>query len=61
MKEYCVNCDVTVAGNFYVNANSEEEAKRIVEDMHPQMYDLRNFYYYSKEIQDVEELGEAEE
>ena len=61
MKEFCVNCDVTVSGSFYVNANSEEEARRIVEDMHPTNYDIRDFYYFDKEIQDVEELGEVEE
>lgn len=60
MNEYCINCDVTVAGNFYVKANSEEEARQIVEDMHPDMYDLRNFYYFSKEVQDIEDLGEVD-
>ena len=59
MKEYCVNCDVTVSGNFYVNANSEEEARQIVRDMHPTIYDLRNFYFFSTEIQEVEEMDEV--
>lgn len=59
MKEYCVNCDVTVSGNFYVNANSEEEARKIVRDMHPTLSDLTNFYFFSTEIQEVEEMDEV--
>ena len=61
MKEYCINCDVTVSGNFYVKATSEEEARQIVRDMHPTIYDLRNFYFFNTEIQDIEDLGEVEE
>lgn len=32
MKEYCVYFDITVTGHVYVEANDEEEAKRIADE-----------------------------
>ena len=54
MNEYCVNCDVTFSGNFYVRATSEEEARQIVADKHPVPSDIRNFYHFDTSINEVE-------
>lgn len=54
MNEYCVNCDVTFSGNFYIRANSEEEAKAKVKGMSIVPSDIRNFYLFDTSINEVE-------
>ena len=54
MNEYCVNCDITFSGNYYVQAKSEEEARNIVQGKQFVPSDIRNFYHFDTDIQDVE-------
>lgn len=44
MKEYCVSVDITMATHLYVEAENEEEAKRMVEEK----IKKSPFYYASK-------------
>ena len=54
-KEFCVQADVTMSGNIYVEAENEEEAIKKVRAMNFVASDLRNFYWLSTEIVDVGE------
>lgn len=54
MNEYCVNCDVTFSGDFYIRANSEEEAREKVNKMCIVPSDIRNFYLFDTSINEVE-------
>lgn len=54
-KTYEVKVDITMTGSFYIEADSEEEAKRIAHDKRIVASDLRNFYENGIEIVDVEE------
>ena len=56
MKKYSVHLDVTLSGYVEVEANNEEEARQIINNRTFQHYDLHNFYYFSKDIVDVEEV-----
>ena len=60
MKKYSVHLDVTLSGYVEVEANSEEEARRIIEARTYQHYDCRDFYYFSKDIVDIEEIDSSE-
>ena len=55
MKEYCIQVDVTMSGNVYVEANSKEEAIAKVDKMNFRSSDLTNFYQVDAQIVDVEE------
>ena len=59
MKKYSVHLDVTLSGYDEVEANSEEEARKIIEDRIYQHYDCQDFYYFSKEIVGIEEIGSS--
>lgn len=62
MKEFCVNCDVTFSGNFYVIADSEEEAEKKIKEKQVVPSDIRNFYHLNTQILEVEvEREEVEE
>lgn len=54
-KEFCVQVDVTMSGNVYVNASNEQEAMKLVREIKFTPNDLRNFYGVDLEIVDVEE------
>lgn len=54
MNEYCVNCDVIFSGDFYIKANSEEEAEQIVKERQYVPSDIRNFYHFDTSINEVE-------
>ena len=60
MKKYSVHLDVTLSGYDEVEANSEEEARKIIEARTYQHYDCKDFYYFSKDIVDVEEIDSDE-
>ena len=60
MKKYSVHLDVTLSGYDEVEANSEAEARRIIEDRIYQHYDCKDFYYFSKDIVDIEEIDSDE-
>lgn len=60
MKKYSVHLDVTLSGYDEVEANSEAEARRIIEDRIYQHYDCQDFYYFSKDIVDIEEIDSSE-
>lgn len=60
MKKFSVHLDVTLSGYVEVEANSEEEARKIIEARTYQHYDCKDFYYFSKEIVDVEEIDSDE-
>lgn len=61
LQEFEVQCDVTFSGSFYVNAETEEEARRIVMSKSPVPSDIRNFCHFSTDILEVEAIGEASE
>lgn len=61
LQEFEVQCDVTFSGSFYVNAETEEEAKAKVKGMSIVPSDIRNFCHFSTDILDVEAIGEASE
>ena len=52
-KEFCVQVDVTMSGNIYVEAENEKEAIKKVRAMDFTSSDLRNFYWLSTEIVDI--------
>ena len=60
MKKFSVHLDVTLSGYVEVEANSEEEARRIIEARTYQHYDCQDFYYFSKDIVDIEEVDSSE-
>ena len=60
MKKFSVHLDVTLSGYDEVEADSEEEARKIIENRTYQHYDCRDFYYFSKDIVDVEEVDSDE-
>lgn len=61
MKKYSIHLDVTLSGYDEVEANSEAEARKIIEDRIYQHYDCRDFYYFSKDIVDIEEIDSSED
>ena len=54
MKEYCIQVDVTMSGNIYVEASSKEEAMAKVDKMNFRASDLTNFYQLDVQVVDVE-------
>ena len=54
MKEYGVVCDITFSGTYYVEAETEEEARRLILNKQFVPSDIRNFYHFNTDIQDVE-------
>lgn len=54
-KEYCIQVDVTMSGNVYVEASSKEEAIAMVDKMNFRASDLTNFYQIDAQVVDVEE------
>ena len=54
MKEFGVVCDIIFSGTYYVEAETEDEARRIVEGKQFVPSDIRNFYHFNTDIQDVE-------
>ena len=57
-KKYSVHLDVTLSGYIEVEASSEENARMLINNRTFQPYDVQNFYYFSKDIVDVEEVEE---
>ena len=55
MKEYCIQVDVTMSGNVYVDANSKEEALAIVDKMNFKQNDLNNFYQVDVQVVEIAE------
>ena len=57
MTEFCVNCDITFSGNYYVEAETEDEARKIVQNKQFVPSDIRNFYHFDTSINEIEEEG----
>lgn len=56
MKNYCVDVDITISKRIYVDAENEEEAKKIVDEKvkkYPHYYYTKADAYVSHEITDV--------
>lgn len=60
-KQYCVSVDVTMNGDVYIDAESEEDAAEIVRNIHFSPYALKNFHFLTSEIFQVEEVEEEPE
>ena len=56
MKKFSVHLDITLSGWDEVEANSEEEARKIIENKVYEYYDCKSFYFFSKDIVEVEEI-----
>ena len=56
MAKYSVHVDVTLSGWKEIEANSEEEAVKAIKGMTFQPYDIKDFYYFSHGIVDIEEV-----
>lgn len=52
MKEYSVSVDITVSKVFFVDANSEEEAKQIVSEKMK-----RDPWYYKSQANEIVDWG----
>lgn len=52
-KTYAVKVDVTMGGFFYVEADSPEEAERIVNEKRITPSDLRNFFHLDTDIDEA--------
>lgn len=55
MKEFEISCDVTFSGSFFIEAETEEEARQIVMNKQVVPSDIRNFVHFSTDVQDVYE------
>ena len=55
MKEFEVICDVTFSGSFFVEAETEDEARQKVMNKQVVPSDIRNFVHFETDIQDVHE------
>ena len=57
MKEYAVDVDITVSKRIYVEAESEEQAKELVDEMmkYPHYYYTKADAYVGHEITDINE------
>lgn len=53
MAEYEVQIDIVMSGSFYVEAESEKEARSKVISKYYVPSDLKNFHEVAKEITDV--------
>lgn len=53
MKEFEVQIDVTMSGTIYIEAENEEQAEKIAKEKKFTPQDLRNFYFFSSEVQDI--------
>ena len=58
MKEFEVICDVLFSGSFFVEAETEDEAKRKIYSKQIVPSDIRNFVHFETDIQDIYELEE---
>ena len=54
-KTYKVKIDVTMGGNIYIEAETEEEAQRKVMDKNFISSDLKNFWLVGSDIVEIEE------
>lgn len=54
-KTYKVQIDVTMGGNIYIEAETEEEAQRKVMDKNFISSDLKNFWLVGSDIVEIEE------
>ena len=54
-KTYKVQIDVTMGGNIYIAAETEEEAQRKVMDKNFNYSDLKNFWLVGSDIVEIEE------
>lgn len=54
-KTYKVQIDVTMGGNIYIEAETEEEAQRKVMDKNFTSSDLKNFWLVGSDIVEIEE------
>ena len=54
-KTYKVHIDVTMGGNIYIEAETEEEAQRKVMDKNFTSSDLKNFWLVGSDIVEIEE------
>lgn len=54
-KTYEVHVDVTMGGNLYIEAETEEEAQRKVIDKNFTPSDLKNFWLVGCDIVEIEE------
>ena len=52
-KEFVLTVDVTMSGDIYIEAETEEEAKKKFNEMYFVASDLRNFHYMSKELVEI--------
>lgn len=57
-KKYLIHLDVTLSGYVEVEASNEENAKMLISNKEFQPYDVKDFYYFSKDIVDIEEIKE---
>lgn len=56
MKNYTVNFEVILAGGVDVEAETKKEAEKIAKEQIQTVSDLRNFWFVSKDVEDVEEF-----
>lgn len=56
MKQYRIQIDVTMSGDLYIEANSQEEAEKIAKEKHFTPSDLRWFHQLGEAgVYDIEE------
>lgn len=58
MKNYTVSLEVVVAVLVDVEADSKKEAEKIAKQQIQTMSDIRNAWFVSKSVEDVEEIKE---
>lgn len=60
-KKYRVTLDVTMSGDVYIDAESEDEAIEKARETSYFSYELRDFHFLSSNVFDVEEVEEGGE
>lgn len=53
-KEFCVTVDVTMSGDIHIEAENEQEARKLISEKYFTPSDLSNFHCIDKEIYEVE-------
>ena len=53
MKEFEISCDVTFSGSFFIEAETEDEARQTAMNKQVVPSDIRNFVHFSTDIQDI--------
>lgn len=59
MKNFIVTVDVTLSGDIYVQAESEQEARKKIASRNFTHSDLRHFHYVGRDIVECEETDEV--